>query len=119
MLPLKPDDSFGRIRRAGEDGDKERDRSLADTVDEIQPDALTEYVSHPTVDVRLSGQDSERGTFNQRHAVIYDQTTALPYTPLNDMQLGPQVPPKPLPSLALPLPLLLSEAPAPVAVPAS
>jgi 2-oxoglutarate dehydrogenase E1 component len=40
--------------------------------------------------VRLSGQDSERGTFNQRHAVIYDQTTAQPYTPLNNLGLGPQ-----------------------------
>jgi 2-oxoglutarate dehydrogenase E1 component len=26
--------------------------------------------------VRLSGQDCERGTFNQRHSVLYDQTTA-------------------------------------------
>lgn len=25
--------------------------------------------------VRLSGQDSERGTFNQRHAALYDQAT--------------------------------------------
>lgn len=25
--------------------------------------------------VRLSGQDSERGTFNQRHAVMYDVST--------------------------------------------
>lgn len=25
--------------------------------------------------VRLSGQDVERGTFNQRHAVLYDQVT--------------------------------------------
>lgn len=25
--------------------------------------------------VRLSGQDSERGTFNQRHAALYDQTS--------------------------------------------
>ena len=85
MLPLKPDDSFGRIRRA-DDGD----RSLADTVDALPPHALTPYVNHPTVDVRLSGQDSERGTFNHRHAVLYDQTTARPYTPLNNMNLGPQ-----------------------------
>ena len=25
--------------------------------------------------VRLTGQDSERGTFNQRHAALYDQKT--------------------------------------------
>lgn len=40
--------------------------------------------------VRLSGQDSERGTFNQRHSVIYDQVTNRPYTPLNNMLMGPQ-----------------------------
>ena len=32
--------------------------------------------------VRLSGQDSERGTFSQRHAVLTDQETERHYTPL-------------------------------------
>ncbi|MFN3597446.1 MAG: multifunctional oxoglutarate decarboxylase/oxoglutarate dehydrogenase thiamine pyrophosphate-binding subunit/dihydrolipoyllysine-residue succinyltransferase subunit [Rubricoccaceae bacterium] len=32
--------------------------------------------------VRLSGQDSGRGTFSQRHAVLHDQTTAARYVPL-------------------------------------
>ncbi|HXG80156.1 MAG TPA: 2-oxoglutarate dehydrogenase E1 component, partial [Methyloceanibacter sp.] len=32
--------------------------------------------------VRLSGQDSERGTFSQRHAVLMDQITEKKYTPL-------------------------------------
>jgi 2-oxoglutarate dehydrogenase E1 component len=32
--------------------------------------------------VRLSGQDSRRGTFNQRHCVIVDMRTELPYVPL-------------------------------------
>jgi 2-oxoglutarate dehydrogenase E1 component len=32
--------------------------------------------------VRLSGQDSERGTFSQRHAVLMDQETERQYTPL-------------------------------------
>jgi len=86
MLPFSPDDSFGRIKREGDS------LSLADTSDALKGTAelLTEYVEHPTVDVRLSGQDSERGTFNQRHAVIYDQRTAQPYTPLNNLNLGPQ-----------------------------
>jgi len=35
---------------------------------------------HP---VRLSGQDVERGTFSQRHTVLYDQDTEEPYAPLN------------------------------------
>lgn len=43
------------------------------------------------VNVRLSGQDCERGTFNQRHAVLYDQVEALvgrnsSYTPLNELK---------------------------------
>jgi 2-oxoglutarate dehydrogenase E1 component len=32
--------------------------------------------------VRLSGQDSERGTFSQRHSVLIDQQTERQYTPL-------------------------------------
>jgi 2-oxoglutarate dehydrogenase E1 component len=33
--------------------------------------------------IRLSGQDSRRGTFSQRHAVLYDARTGEPYFPLN------------------------------------
>src|SRR5690606_5397999 len=32
--------------------------------------------------IRLTGQDSARGTFSQRHAVFYDSETGTPYTPL-------------------------------------
>ena len=32
--------------------------------------------------VRLTGQDVERGTFSHRHAVMFDQESAEPYTPL-------------------------------------
>ncbi|MGH7173690.1 MAG: 2-oxoglutarate dehydrogenase E1 component, partial [Gemmataceae bacterium] len=35
--------------------------------------------------VRLSGQDSRRGTFSQRHSVLYDARTGEPYSPLNDL----------------------------------
>ncbi len=35
---------------------------------------------HP---IRITGQDVERGTFSHRHAVITDQASATPYTPLN------------------------------------
>ncbi|KAH8918985.1 2-oxoglutarate dehydrogenase complex E1 component mitochondrial precursor [Atractiella rhizophila] len=35
--------------------------------------------------VRLSGQDVERGTFSQRHAVLHDQETDERYTPLNHL----------------------------------
>ncbi len=33
--------------------------------------------------VRLSGQDSARGTFSQRHSVLIDQTSEAQYVPLN------------------------------------
>jgi len=35
--------------------------------------------------VRLSGQDSERGTFSQRHSVLTDQETENRYTPFNHL----------------------------------
>ena len=35
--------------------------------------------------VRLAGQDSQRGTFTQRHAVIVDKTTAETYSPLQHL----------------------------------
>lgn len=37
---------------------------------------------HP---IRLSGQDSERGTFSQRHSVLYDQNTERRTIPLNHL----------------------------------
>mgnify|MGYP001245324042 CR=1 FL=1 len=38
--------------------------------------------------VRLSGQDSERGTFSQRHSVLTDQVTEERYIPLNNLRFG-------------------------------
>ncbi|HBH90293.1 MAG TPA: 2-oxoglutarate dehydrogenase E1 component, partial [Hyphomonadaceae bacterium] len=35
--------------------------------------------------IRLSGQDSGRGTFSQRHSRVVDQKTEKPYTPLNNI----------------------------------
>ncbi|WP_137046462.1 2-oxoglutarate dehydrogenase E1 component [Pseudolabrys sp. FHR47] len=40
---------------------------------------------HP---VRLSGQDSERGTFSQRHSVLFDQDTEKRYVPFNKLGDG-------------------------------
>ena len=38
--------------------------------------------------VRLSGQDVGRGTFSQRHAILYDQETEERYVPLNNLEPG-------------------------------
>lgn len=40
--------------------------------------------------VRLSGQDCERGTFSQRHAVLHHQDEEGVYVPLNNLQAGQQ-----------------------------
>jgi 2-oxoglutarate dehydrogenase E1 component len=41
--------------------------------------------------VRLSGQDVQRGTFSQRHAVLIDQETERRYTPLNHLEKDQKV----------------------------
>lgn len=38
------------------------------------------------IPVRLSGEDSGRGTFSHRHAEVYDQVTGARYVPLNHLQ---------------------------------
>ncbi|MET3589079.1 2-oxoglutarate dehydrogenase E1 component [Bartonella silvatica] len=38
--------------------------------------------------VRLSGEDVERGTFSQRHSVLYDQENETRYIPLNNLRKG-------------------------------
>jgi 2-oxoglutarate dehydrogenase E1 component len=38
--------------------------------------------------VRLTGQDTRRGTFSHRHAVLFDQQTGLPYSPLAHLRQG-------------------------------
>ena len=38
--------------------------------------------------VRLSGQDTERGTFSQRHSVLVDQVNEDRYTPFNHVREG-------------------------------
>ncbi|HEX2050088.1 MAG TPA: multifunctional oxoglutarate decarboxylase/oxoglutarate dehydrogenase thiamine pyrophosphate-binding subunit/dihydrolipoyllysine-residue succinyltransferase subunit [Actinomycetota bacterium] len=40
------------------------------------------------ISVRLSGQDSRRGTFSQRHSVLVDYRTEEEYTPLNNLGAG-------------------------------
>ncbi len=38
--------------------------------------------------VRLSGEDCQRGTFSQRHAVLIDQESEEPYVQLNNIRFG-------------------------------
>lgn len=55
--------------------------------------ALAEHLAFATLldegfHVRLSGQDSARGTFSQRHSHFIDQETEARYTPLNNLREG-------------------------------
>ncbi|HTP53309.1 MAG TPA: 2-oxoglutarate dehydrogenase E1 component [Anaeromyxobacteraceae bacterium] len=43
------------------------------------------WQGHP---LRLVGQDTRRGTFSHRHAVVYDQRTGAPYLPLMHLREG-------------------------------
>jgi multifunctional 2-oxoglutarate metabolism enzyme len=38
------------------------------------------------VHVRLTGQDTERGTFSHRHLVLHDENTGLKYTPMQHLE---------------------------------
>jgi 2-oxoglutarate decarboxylase len=41
-----------------------------------------------SVSIRLAGQDTRRGTFSQRHAVLIDQETSAEYFPLSELSNG-------------------------------
>jgi len=38
------------------------------------------------VHIRLTGQDTERGTFSHRHLVLHDENTGLRYTPMQNLE---------------------------------
>ena len=38
------------------------------------------------VHIRLTGQDTERGTFSHRHLVLHDENTGLEYTPMKHLE---------------------------------
>ena len=67
-------------------------RTAVDTGENIDW-ALAEHLAFASLldegfPVRLSGQDSVRGTFSQRHAAVIDQTTEERYLPLNNLRPG-------------------------------
>ncbi len=37
------------------------------------------------IHIRLTGQDTERGTFSHRHLVLHDENTGLPYCPMQNL----------------------------------
>lgn len=61
------------------------ERSPHDMIDLTM--AAKGMIEHPTVHVRLSGQDCIRGTFNQRHSAIWCQKTEEMYSQLNNLKV--------------------------------
>lgn len=67
---------------------RERRRRALDNPEERTVDwALAEELALASIledgiSIRLTGQDSERGTFSQRHAVFFDTQTGQPFVPL-------------------------------------
>ena len=67
-------------------------RSMAEGKDRLDW-AFAELMAFGTVlldgfRVRLSGQDSGRGTFSQRHAILFDHTSGHGWVPLNSLRNG-------------------------------
>jgi 2-oxoglutarate dehydrogenase E1 component len=69
---------------------EQRRRALdADAVDFSLAEALAfGTLLQEGVPVRLTGQDTRRGTFSQRHAVLVDQETGEEYVPLSRLGAG-------------------------------
>jgi len=73
----KIDSGLARRREMADDG-----KPLDFAAGEALAMATLATAGHP---VRLSGQDSERGTFSQRHAVLHDREDGHAYIPLQHM----------------------------------
>ncbi len=61
------------------------ERTLNETNAAFSSKLDVELQAHPTVYVRLSGQDCKRGTFSQRYAEIVCQNSGKSYTQLNNL----------------------------------
>ena len=86
---LSPEPQAGAAVRSEARRDRERrgDRQFIDdwaTAEALAIGTLCAEGTH----VRLSGQDSGRGTFSHRHAVLVDQETEERYVPINHISGG-------------------------------
>jgi 2-oxoglutarate dehydrogenase E1 component len=68
---------------------KRRERAETDKIDWALAEAFAfgslVLEGHP---VRLSGEDTGRGTFSQRHVILYDHRNGAPYVPLANIRGG-------------------------------
>ncbi|HEX5849237.1 MAG TPA: 2-oxoglutarate dehydrogenase E1 component [Rubrobacter sp.] len=64
----------------------QKNRGDLDQIDWAHAEALAfASLLEDGIPVRLTGQDTERGTFSQRHAVLYDAETDERYVPLQNL----------------------------------
>src|SRR4029450_13064478 len=83
---LKVPDSFTIHRKLRKPLDKRRDALEEGGIEFGHAESLA-FASLLTegVHVRLTGQDSERGTFSHRHLVLHDEKTGLRYCPMQHL----------------------------------
>nr|WP_233451977.1 2-oxoglutarate dehydrogenase E1 component [Rubrobacter xylanophilus] len=63
-----------------------KNRGDLDRIDWAHAEALAfASLLEDGIPIRLTGQDSERGTFSQRHAVLHDEETGEEYVPLQNI----------------------------------
>jgi 2-oxoglutarate dehydrogenase E1 component len=67
----------------------QKNRGDLDSIDWAHAEALAfASLLEDGTPIRLTGQDTERGTFSQRHAVLYDAETDERYVPLQNLPLA-------------------------------
>jgi 2-oxoglutarate dehydrogenase E1 component len=83
---LKTPDSFNVHRKLRRPLSRRLEAIEQGGIDFGQAEALA-FASLLTegVHVRLTGQDTERGTFSHRHLVLHDENTGLKYTPMQHL----------------------------------
>jgi 2-oxoglutarate decarboxylase len=84
---LKTPDGFNVHRKLRRPLSKRIDAMEQGGIDFGQAEALA-FASLLTegAHVRLTGQDTERGTFSHRHLVLHDENTGLEYTPMQNLE---------------------------------
>jgi len=84
---LKTPEGFNVHRKLRRPLDKRRDALEQGGIDFGQAEALAfGSLLGESVHIRLTGQDTERGTFSHRHLVLHDENTGLEYTPMQNLE---------------------------------
>jgi 2-oxoglutarate dehydrogenase E1 component len=83
---LEVPDGFEENQKLAKQLERRRERMQEGGIDWGQAEALA-FASLLTdgIPIRISGQDTERGTFSHRHAVLHDQRTGETHTPLQHL----------------------------------